>query len=301
MQLLPGRVTVKRAIKRTAGLASTWLRPFVVQPSGPRVCILVYHRVAPVNFVDPHLDNWNVLPDVFDQQIACLAETAEIIALEDVPVRLASHTPPESKPLVCLTFDDGFANFHSEALPILRRYHARATLFVITKFIGSTTPMPFDRWSRRHSDVPPSWWRPISWHELDDCVDSGLVTIGSHSHAHRIGTACTSEELREEAEESRARLLSRLGARHAACYSYPYGSTRPALVTADYVAAVKTAGYTLGVSTDMGIADSKHDRLFLPRVEAFALDSPAVIRAKAAGALTPFIIPQWFRTARRTA
>ena len=57
MRLLPGRVTVKRAIKRTAGLASTWLRPFVGHPSGPRVCILVYHRVAPLRFIDPDVDN----------------------------------------------------------------------------------------------------------------------------------------------------------------------------------------------------------------------------------------------------
>jgi peptidoglycan/xylan/chitin deacetylase (PgdA/CDA1 family) len=301
MRLLPGRVTIKRAIKRTAGLASTWLRPFVSDPAGPCVCILVYHRIAPLGFVDPDFDSWNVTPDVLDRHIASLADTAEIIALEDVPRRMRS-TNRTSKPLVCLTFDDGFANFHREALPVLRRYQAKATLFVVTRFVDREEPMPFDRWARRHcADVPPGWWQAITWKELDDCVQSGLVTIGSHSHEHRIGSTCTPDELRHEAGESRALLLGRLGARHAACYSYPYGSSRPPLVPADYVRAVRAAGYELAVSTDLGLADTLSDPFFLPRIEAFSLDSPAVLRAKVGGVLTPYIIPQWLRTARRSA
>ncbi len=265
------------------------------------MCILVYHRVAPLRFIDPDVDNWNVTPDVLDRQIASLADTTEIIGLEDVPGRTAA-AGPLAKPLVCLTFDDGFANFHREALPVLRRYNAKATCFVVTKFVDSLEPMPFDRWSRRHcGDVAPACWRPVTWKALEECAASGLVTVGSHSHEHRIGSKCTAEELRAEAQESRAVLLSRLGPRHAACYSYPYGSSRPALVPSEYVKAVKAGGYSLAVSTDLGLADAGSNRFFLPRIEAFGLDTPAVLRAKVDGALTPYIIPQWLRTARRTA
>ena len=297
-----GRVTVKRALKRTAGVASTLLRPFVSQPDRRRVCILVYHRVGSVGFVDPHLDNWNVNPDVFERQIASLVRNTEIIALSEVPSRVGGPSSSSSKPLVCLTFDDGFANFHGNVLPVLRRHGAKATLFVVTKFIGSTEPMPFDRWSRRHHHhVPASVWRPISWNEIETCVASGLVTIGSHSHEHRIGSACTGEELHVEAQQSRAILRSRFGDEHAACYSYPYGSSRPALVPPDYMRAVRESGYALAVSTDMGLADSDSDRYFLPRIEAFGLDSPAVLRAKVDGVLGPHMFPQWLRTAKRSA
>jgi peptidoglycan/xylan/chitin deacetylase (PgdA/CDA1 family) len=251
--------------------------------------------------VDSELDNWNVTPDMLERQIASLAEIAEIIALDEVPDRML-RGGVSSKPLVCLTFDDGFANFHREALPVLRRYGAKATFFVVTKFVGSLEPMPFDRWSRRHcGDVAASCWRPVTWRELEDCAASGLVTVGSHSHEHRIGNRCTAEELRSEAQESRSVLLARLGAQHAASYAYPYGSSRPALVTREYVETVKAGGYSLAVSTDLGLADCDSDRFFLPRVEAFGLDTPAVIRAKVEGALTPYIVPQLLRTARRTA
>jgi peptidoglycan/xylan/chitin deacetylase (PgdA/CDA1 family) len=302
--MMPGRVTIKRVLKRTAGVASTLLRPFVGQAFDAHVCILMYHRVTAVKEVDPHLDNWNVTPSQLERQIAALVRDTEIVPLRDVPRTLAAAATPtkSSRPLVSLTFDDGFGNFHGEVLPILRRYGASATLFVVTRFVGSREPMPFDRWSRRHRDsVPSSAWRPVTWQELDACVASGLVTIGSHSHQHRIGSTCTEQELRAEAQESRAVLRSRLGDEHAACYSYPYGSTRPPLVPASYVDAVREAGYALAVSTDIGVARGCSDPLFLPRIEAFGLDSPAVLRAKAAGVLAPYVIPQWFRTSRRSA
>ena len=298
-----GPITLKRALKHTAGVASALLRPFVAEPGEPRVCILVYHRVAPVEFRDPRLDNWNVRPDLFERQIASLARDCEIVALSDVPARVTNGEARHAqKPVVCLTFDDGFANFHSEALPVLRRYGVPATLFVVTKFVDSERPMPFDRWSCRHAErMPASVWRPITWKELDDCAASGLVHIGSHSHEHRIGTACTEKEMVAEAEHSREILRIRLGDAHSICFSYPYGSSRPSLVPPSYIEAVQHAGYSIAVSTDLGLAHAASHPYWLPRIEAFELDSPAVLRAKAAGALTPFFLSQWLRTAKRSA
>jgi peptidoglycan/xylan/chitin deacetylase (PgdA/CDA1 family) len=294
-------MTAKRMLKRTAGIASTLLHPFVSPPDRPSVCILAYHRVADVGFVDARLDNWNVTPAAFRMQIAALANFAEVIALPDLPARLALASPA-AKPLVCLTFDDGFANFVSEALPVLREFNVPATFSVVTKFIGTQEPMAFDRWSRRNRDrVPSPVWRAVTWEEIELCARSGLVTIGSHSHEHRIGSDCTSEELRVEAERSRDLLRRRLGRDVPMIYAYPYGSSRPALVTSAYVSAVKDAGYHLALSTDLGLADANSDPFFLPRVEAFGLDSAAVLRAKADGVLGPYVVPGWFRSARRTA
>ena len=297
------RMTAKRILKRTAGVASTWLHPFVGRPDRPSVCILAYHRVSDIGFVDPRLDNWNVTPAMFEKQIASLARFAEIIPVPEIPSRLGiAPAAKPSKPLVSLTFDDGFANFVTEALPVLRRYRAPATFSVVTKYVGSQEPMPFDRWSRQNRHrVPSSAWRAATWNEIEQCVGSGLVTISSHSHEHRIGSECTAEELRAEAESSRELLRSRLGRDLPLYYAYPYGSSRPALVPAEYVVAVKRAGYQLALSTDLGLAEAHSDPFFLPRVEAFGFDSAAVLRAKADGVLGPYIVPDWFRSAQRGA
>ncbi|HYE74202.1 MAG TPA: polysaccharide deacetylase family protein, partial [Blastocatellia bacterium] len=257
--------------------------------------------VADVGFIDPQLDDWNVPPTTFEQQIASLAKYAEIVPLLDLPKRLAERDN-HGRPIVCLTFDDGYSCVMRCALPILKRYNAPATFFVVTKYIGWDSPMPFDRWSHKNSSrVSRGAWRALEWKDIEACLSSGLVTIGAHSHEHRDGRECSAAQLNEEAERSREILLHHFGEEHARAYAYPYGSTRLGEVNTDYVNAVKKAGFSLAVSTDLGLATAKSDPFLLPRVEAHALDSGAVMRAKAIGALAPYKFTDRLRQATRTA
>lgn len=295
-----GRIKIKRAIKQTAGWAAALSVPFSARSDGPTACILAYHRVAEVGFVDPQLDDWNVSPAVFAEHVAALAEFAEIIPLLDLPARLAGKNN-SGKPLVCLTFDDGYASVMTNALPVLRRYNAPATVFLVTKYIGSDELLPFDRWSQKNSArVSKGAWRVLDWKSLEKCLASDLITVGAHSHEHLDGRECTATQLMEEAGQSREILLSRFGERHARAYAYPYGSTRLGEVSPEYVRAVRTAGFKLAVTTDLGLAHAGSDSFLLPRVEAHALDSRAVMRAKALGALAPYRLTDRLRQATRT-
>jgi peptidoglycan/xylan/chitin deacetylase (PgdA/CDA1 family) len=245
------------------------------------------------------VDDWNVPPVLFERQIAALARFAEIVALPDLP-RMLKMSPPLPKPVVCLTFDDGYANFHSRVLPILRRHHAPATAFVVTGLIGRQEPLPFDSWSQRHRNrVGPEAWRSMDWEELEACVESGLVTVGAHSHSHLLGRDCTPAQLVEEAEESRAVLARRLGEAQMPMYAYPYGSTRLGYVPPDYVRAVRAAGFLLAVTTDLGLADGDCDPYLMPRVEAHAVDGPGGLAAKARGVLGPYYFTDRLRKAKR--
>lgn len=292
------RMGIKRTLKRTAGRTSVALAPFVSEPTEPAACILVYHRIADISFVDRRLDNWNVPPAVFDRHMAALVDSAECVRLEDLPARLAAP----ARRMVCVTFDDGFASVCTEALPILRRYGIPATAFIVTRFIGCDEPMPFDRWARHNaSRAPVNTWCPMTWAQVEECVGSDLLTIGGHSHQHLDGRLCTATELQEETGRTRAILLRRLGDKHATCYAYPYGSSRLGEVPKAYVAAVRDAGYRLAVSTDLGLATAASDPLLLPRVEASAVDSPAVLRAKMRGSLAPFQLTDRLRRADRSA
>jgi peptidoglycan/xylan/chitin deacetylase (PgdA/CDA1 family) len=260
----------------------------------------MYHRVADVGFVDPDLDDWNVGPDIFAQHIAALSECAEFVRLEDVPERLRSSNLPV-KPLVCLTFDDGYASVFTQALPVMVRHRTPATVFVVTRYVGSTEPMPFDGWGQMHRErTPPEVWRAATWEELQTAVQTGLVSVASHSHQHQDGRSCDAQQLIEEAQRSRAILQGRLNGGAGAAYAYPYGSTRLGQVPPAYVAAVRQAGYELAVSTDLGLADRESDRYKLPRVEAHALDSPAVLCAKVLGALAPYYFTDRLRRAKRS-
>lgn len=294
-----GRISVKRALKRSAGWAAATGLVLAGKSADPGVCIFVYHRIADIPFVDPHHDDWNVAPYLFERQLAAMAEVADFVSLVDVP-GLLRRPPRGGRPKVCLTFDDGYANFSTQALPVLRRFGAPATLFVVTGVVGHEEPMPFDRWSQVNGrKTPDSAWRPIDWKALEACVATGLVTVGGHSHRHQSGLECTESQLVEEAQQSRSMLLSRLGESAAIAYSYPYGSRRLGQVPDAYVAAVRGAGYSVAVTTDLGLATTSSDFLALPRVEAHALDGRSVIHAKLRGLLSPYRLTDLMRRARR--
>lgn len=294
-----GRATIKRTVKQTTGWAAMLSRLFTGNTTHQQACIFYYHRVADVGFMDSQLDDWNVTPAQFERQISTLATFAEIVPLLDLQERLAPKEK-HSRPLVSLTFDDGYSNFHSQVLPVLQQYSAPATAFVVTGSVGKTEPMSFDHWALSNSGrVRNEAWRPLNWKELEACVASGLVTIGAHSHQHLRGSKCTATQVADEVGFSREILRSRLGENHSVQYAYPYGNTKLGDVSDVYVAAVKSAGFQLAVTTDLGLVTPETNVYTLPRLEAHMMDSPGVLKAKAVGALAPYRLTDHFRAAYR--
>lgn len=101
-------------------------------PGGPRarLSILIYHRVLPEP--DPLRPNE---PDVaqFRWQMQLLARHFRPLPLaEAVHLLQSGRLPPRA---VCVTFDDGYADNATLALPILRELNIPATVFIATAFL----------------------------------------------------------------------------------------------------------------------------------------------------------------------
>ena len=111
--------------------------------------ILLYHRVAE-GIPDP----WSLCvgPANFAAQMAVLAARGvrSLDALVDEPGNR------RREPVV--TFDDGYADFHSAALPVLRAYDVPATLFVTTGTLGGGREFWWDELERilASATLPPS-------------------------------------------------------------------------------------------------------------------------------------------------
>jgi peptidoglycan/xylan/chitin deacetylase (PgdA/CDA1 family) len=285
-------IPLKRGIKRAAGWASVALSPIA---TGTGVCILMYHRIAPITFVDPRADDWNVPPETFERQMQALAEYADVVPLN----RLRNATTGSGeRPVACITIDDGYASVCQYAIPILQRYGLSATFFVPTAYIGSEVPFPFDRWGLlNHHRVSSDLWRPATWQELERAAKTNLIHIGSHSHHHLAGRVCPLTRLQEETERSREDVQTHLGDDHARAYAYPYGNTRLGDVPAPYESAVRAAGYEVAVTTDPALASAENNPFRLPRLEVHQLDSARVLRAKLRGSLTPYRAIDRLRTA----
>src|SRR5262249_5843124 len=88
------------------------------------IAIVMYHGVTTESLP---VFNWNHLQaEVFEQQLDLLSRHYTVLRLSEVIDRLARRAPlPDHT--ACLTFDDGYRNFHTTAFPLLRRFQMPST------------------------------------------------------------------------------------------------------------------------------------------------------------------------------
>jgi peptidoglycan/xylan/chitin deacetylase (PgdA/CDA1 family) len=105
----------------------------MLSPSGPRakLSILIYHRVLP--------DTDELLPgevsaQSFEAQMIALKSAFNVLPLSEAIARLKSTSLPARA--ACITFDDGYADNASIALPILQRHGLPATFFIATAYLN---------------------------------------------------------------------------------------------------------------------------------------------------------------------
>ena len=85
----------------------------------------------------------NVNPSLFRQHAEFLKNEAEVMEIDRFLSR--SSESKQEKPLVTLTFDDGYASFSREIVPILNEFKLPAAWFVPTAVIGTGDIFWFDR------------------------------------------------------------------------------------------------------------------------------------------------------------
>jgi len=158
-------------------------------------------------------------------------------------------------PSVVLTFDDGFANFLSEAVPVLRKYGYPATIYIPTGFIG--------RWSGFTSlvDLPL-----LSGNEIRNLAEEGFE-IGSHSFNHSNLAGLAPDQARNEIERSK-KVLEGLTGKEVKTFCYPRGD-----YNREVVKLVKEADYRSAVTLKCGNINSIADILALYRIAIGPRDS----------------------------
>ncbi|HKY60805.1 MAG TPA: polysaccharide deacetylase family protein [Gemmatimonadota bacterium] len=116
---LPGRKSVVQV--------SRWLR----SRSGERALVLGYHRIA-----SPTSDPYSlcVAPERFDEQLDAIRRHARPVGLGELRRALTNDEPLDDA--VAITFDDGYADVLTDAVPLLERHRVPATVFVIAGLLG---------------------------------------------------------------------------------------------------------------------------------------------------------------------
>lgn len=92
-----------------------------------------------------------------------------------------------NKKLICLTFDDGYLDNYVYAYPLLKKYRAKATIFVNPDYIQENDylrPTLEDVWECRIDLNYLLSLGFVSWSELKVMQDSGVMDVQSHTLTH---------------------------------------------------------------------------------------------------------------------
>jgi peptidoglycan/xylan/chitin deacetylase (PgdA/CDA1 family) len=211
-----------------------------------RVPILMYHEIAQR---PETTSNLSVPPEALAAQLAYLSAegyrtitAAELAAILTAGGELPSRT-------VLLSFDDGFEDFHSRAMPLLARYGFTATVFVTTAWVQDAGPLPAGR--------RPG--RMLSWGQVEEAASAG-IEVAAHSCLHPQLDQLPGKRLREELYASRARLEDRLGVAVPGV-AYPFGYSNPRVRN-----VARDTGYAYGCAVGNAMAARESDLFTLPRL-----------------------------------
>jgi peptidoglycan/xylan/chitin deacetylase (PgdA/CDA1 family) len=170
----------------------------------------MYHAVTPV---DGRLRRLGLADGLLHAQLTAIDKAG--FALLGLTEALDAWTKGDK--VVALTFDDAYADFLATALPTLEAIGAKATVYVPTDHVGANA-----RWlGSDQYGLPPV----MSYVELRNCVESGLVEVGSHGHKHVPLDTLSPSDVSDELQRSKSLLESNLGITvRSLCYPHGYHS-----------------------------------------------------------------------------
>lgn len=218
-----------------------------------RIPILLYHYVE---FVKDKKDKTRILmsihPDYFEEQLKTLLLTNyTTVFVKEIP-NILNGAPFGCMPAVALSFDDGYVDFYTNVFPILKKYQAKATIYIITNKIGK-------------KDY-------LNEKQIRELIASGLVEIGSHTKDHVDLNETSVEQSRQQIKESKKILEDEFGI-PIQTFSYPYGHYKQRDID-----LVKEASYSAAVTVSEGLIHSKGDIYTLKRVRPEKLLNKDIIK-----------------------
>ena len=201
--------------------------PIAVTPGDYVPRGLMYHLIR--DEIYGSLGGLFVKVDDFERQLQLMNERGFTYLFADE----FQHT---AGPSVVITLDDGYSDNYDNLLPLLVKYNARATVFVVTDLIGT-----------------PEY---LTEAQIKEMAASGYIRFGSHTVTHRqMGLITDAQTLREEFDRSQ-QILEELTGRPVRSLAFPNGSYSDLAleVAADYYDYCYTTKSYYPTASDMEIS-----------------------------------------------
>jgi peptidoglycan/xylan/chitin deacetylase (PgdA/CDA1 family) len=206
-----------------------------------RVPVLMYHEITDVSTT---LSRLAVAPEVFADQVAYLQDAGfTAITAGALSAILAGGAGELPERPVVLTFDDGYGDFYSHALPLLKQYGHTATVFQTTGWVG----------------LEGTEKRIMNWREIAEVAEAG-IEFGAHTIKHPQLDRLPDGELHEELYVSKSLLEDKLGmAVPGLAYPFGYSNEKVRQVA-------RELGYAYAYAVGNALTTSESDTFDLPRL-----------------------------------
>jgi peptidoglycan/xylan/chitin deacetylase (PgdA/CDA1 family) len=189
--------------------------------------ILMYHQIVPGRPEDIHAVTIKSFADqmrwLHDHEYQCV--TVEELLLDRVPV----PSKPNSR-ILAISFDDGYLDLYTNALPILQQFSFKASIFLVSERIGKVND-----WDQ----APGLAGAPLlDWHHIHEMVKIGM-SFGAHTCTHPDLTTLPVSQAAYEIQFSR-KILEQELQQFVRVFAYPNSQYNEAIVK-----LVADSGYDL--------------------------------------------------------
>lgn len=181
---------------------------------------------------------------------ALTAEGYQALALSEASELMATSKALPPRPVV-ITFDDGFLDFLTAAVPLLNTHAFPATLYVTTGYLGETS-----RWL---ADVDEQARPMLDFSDLPVIAEAG-IEIGAHGHSHAMLDLLPDDVLLTDIQASRDILGEAVGHRISS-FAYPHGYSN-----ASVRRATRAAGFETACAVHNAMSSGLSEEFEIPRI-----------------------------------
>lgn len=215
--------------------------------------ILLYHRIS-----DPSADPIMlcVTPLCFENHLQFLKENYDVLPLSELSQRLVDGTLKGNE--AAITFDDGYQDNLTYALPLLEKYDLPATIFVTTSKLGESASF---KWDMDYIEKDRATF--LSNDEIRMLSNHRLIEIGAHTDTHpRLSDLAVGEQ-RSDIFRSKI-ILEKIIGKKITAFAYPFGGIYD--FNDSSIRTVKELGFNFAYSNTQILAKNVKDRFCIPRI-----------------------------------
>jgi peptidoglycan/xylan/chitin deacetylase (PgdA/CDA1 family) len=249
--------------------------------SRARVPILMYHSISDNLFGKSHpYYQINTSPNVFARQMRWLRHNG-YRTMDLTEMLAAMGAGQDLSKTVVITFDDGYQDFYTDALSVMKQCGFTATIFLATDRIQDTS-------------VRVEGADYLTWREVRELHAEG-IRFGSHTVTHPDLRSLGPEQIDYELGYSKETIEQKLGV-PVESFSYPFAFPEEDRDFTRYlVDTLENHGFENGVSTILGRARPSSNCFRLPRLPVNSWDDPSLLQAKLEGGYDWLHWPQWLQ------